>query len=131
MLALLRLGGDVDCLDIDCATPLILAAAAGHREACVCLLEGGAVVTREDAMGRHSLAHAVMGGHAEVVSLLAPLFRSLKLSSFPREASGLVAGLVSLMPVASTLDCEQSLLSPPAPRQPNAPSASPLVVCVT
>lgn len=59
MRVLLRMGADVDALDIDCMTPLMHAAGGGFSEVCKCLLEAGSVARREDTAGRHAVSIAI------------------------------------------------------------------------
>ncbi len=50
--------------------PLVLASSGGHREAAKCILDKGADVNAQGAMGRTALMHAAWKGSAELVKLL-------------------------------------------------------------
>ena len=46
------------------------AAAAGHREVCMCLLQAGALTNTRDSRGRTADAWAARRGHAELAQLI-------------------------------------------------------------
>jgi ankyrin repeat protein len=66
----LAAGFDVDTVDLDGNSALMLAAYHGHAELVALLLEAGADVDRLNADDRSPLAGAVFKGHVEVVNVL-------------------------------------------------------------
>lgn len=66
----ISLGTEVDALDADDRTALLLAAFDGHTETVQLLLENKADVNHRDAMGRTALIYAASGPNPETVQLL-------------------------------------------------------------
>jgi ankyrin repeat protein len=66
---LLKAGADVNSKWNNGRTPLYIAAAQGHEEVLVALLEAGAQMTATDE-GRTPLMAATSGGHTSVVAVL-------------------------------------------------------------
>ena len=67
---MLAAGADVNARDDAGATPLHLAAGAGHLALAEALLEAGADVNATDLQGRTPTGLAVQAGHDEIADLL-------------------------------------------------------------
>ncbi len=61
---------DINVAGKDGRTPLHVAAAAGHLEACVLLSEAGGDAGRRDALGMNPVHYAARAGQAEVLGVL-------------------------------------------------------------
>jgi Ankyrin repeats (many copies) len=66
---LIQLGINVNILDKDGNTPLLLAAAAGNRSPCVMLSKNGADLKLKNRMKEHFIHCAVRGGNAHLVQM--------------------------------------------------------------
>jgi ankyrin repeat protein len=64
---MLQHGGDVNVVDYDQRTGLMLAAAGGHTAAVRKLIESGAHVNHQDKLGSSALLEAVKAGHDAVI----------------------------------------------------------------
>jgi len=60
-------GANVNCMDKDMTSPLMLAAVLGHGKVCSVLLELGADLHHTDRIRQSAIHRAAMKGHAKVV----------------------------------------------------------------
>jgi hypothetical protein len=84
----IRAGADVDARNVNGATPLVMAAQAGHLLAATLLLDSKCNINAADELGLTALLAATIGGHAEVVAML--LARGASVSIATQESFSLV-----------------------------------------
>lgn len=89
----LQRGENVNALDRDGLSPLMLAAAHGREDACRTLLEAGANPTIRDALGRDAASLAVGRGAPQIATLIAPY-----LVRFQKEVTALESADVAAPP---------------------------------
>jgi RNA polymerase primary sigma factor len=85
----LRRGANVNAVDHQGRTPLLLAAAAGHLRVCQCLVAAGADTEATDADGHDAVALASAQNHASIVTLIRSHSASGRAPSLSPQESGL------------------------------------------
>ena len=88
MASYIRAGANVDARNVNGASPLVLAAQAGHLPAATLLLDSKCNINAADELGLTALLAATIGGHAEVVAML--LARGASIGIATQESFSLV-----------------------------------------